>query len=177
MFDSNAIKFTHKGKVGIKLYVVPEPRNLSKQKSLKVSADQSAGSTNTRKDSGEVVCDNNEVKNLLNDPQRDGTPMEEDKTDPHEQVVWIRCDVHDTGIGIPGICSNSRFSMNSTFVTFFQLHLIFFAEHAKPTLFKKYTQAGTDTARKYGGTGLGLAICKQLVSYHRIACFINAANS
>ncbi|KAL8499444.1 hypothetical protein ACS0TY_022420 [Phlomoides rotata] len=54
-----------------------------------------------------------------------------------EPVVWIRCDVYDTGIGIP--------------------------DKAIPTLFKKYMQAGADTARKYGGTGLGLAICKQLV--------------
>lgn len=43
---------------------------------------------------------------------------------------------------------------------------LFVTEYAIPTLFKKYTQVGTDTARKYGGTGLGLAICKQLVSYH-----------
>ncbi|KAL1552587.1 histidine kinase 5-like [Salvia divinorum] len=154
---SNAIKFTHKGKVGIKLYVVPEPPNLSKQKSWKASADQSTDSPNTRKDSsmsrrtgdqrgshgcceGEGVDDNNELKNTLNDQDRDGTPMEEDEashSNTQESVVWIRCDVYDTGIGIP--------------------------EHAIPTLFKKYTQAGADTARKYGGTGLGLAICKQLV--------------
>lgn len=109
MFNSNAIKFTHEGKVGIKLYVVPEPRNLSKQKSWKASADQSAHSANTRKDLGEVICDNSEVKKMLNDPDRDETPMEEDKADPQEQLVWIRCDVYDTGIGIPGICSNSWF--------------------------------------------------------------------
>ncbi|XP_042001770.1 histidine kinase 5-like [Salvia splendens] len=154
---SNAIKFTHKGKVGIKLYVVPEPRNLSKQKSWKASADHSTESPNTRKDSsvsrstgdqrgshgcceGEGIDDNNELKNTLDDQDRDGIPMEEDEashSNMEESVVWICCDVYDTGIGIP--------------------------EHAIPTLFKKYTQAGADTARKYGGTGLGLAICKQLV--------------
>ncbi|KAL1532364.1 histidine kinase 5-like [Salvia divinorum] len=154
---SNAIKFTREGKVGIKLYVVPEPRNFSKQKSWKAPAEQSSDSANTRKNSsmsrnsgdqrgshgcyeGEGVGDKNELINTLNDQERDGTQTKEDKarhSNPQESVVWIRCDVYDTGIGIP--------------------------EHAIPTLFKKYTQAGADTARKYGGTGLGLAICKQLV--------------
>ncbi|KAK4435711.1 Histidine kinase [Sesamum alatum] len=118
---SNAIKFTHKGKVGIKLYVVPEPQSLTKQASQKMSSDQTTDSATTGKEL--LMC-----------------PMEEDKVnhpDAEEPVVWIRCDVYDTGIGIP--------------------------EHAIPNLFKKYMQVGADTARKYGGTGLGLAICKQLV--------------
>ncbi|GKC63558.1 histidine kinase 5-like protein [Tanacetum coccineum] len=55
----------------------------------------------------------------------------------HEILVWIRCDVKDTWIGIP--------------------------ETTLPNLFKKYMQAAADTQWKYGGTGLGLAICKQLV--------------
>lgn len=42
------------------------------------------------------------------------------------------------------------------------------SETALPNLFKKYMQAGADTARKYGGTGLGLAICKQLVMFSRL---------
>ncbi|GMQ02678.1 hypothetical protein CsSME_00048790 [Camellia sinensis var. sinensis] len=62
---------------------------------------------------------------------------EENHLQPDETIVWICCDVYDTGIGIP--------------------------ENALPTLFKKYMQVGADMARKYGGTGLGLAICKQLV--------------
>ncbi|KAL8536842.1 hypothetical protein ACS0TY_012136 [Phlomoides rotata] len=149
---SNAIKFTHEGKVGINLYVVPEPTSdVMKQDSLRVSSDESSDSENTREDlsmsrskgdkKGEDTCDDSEVKNTSNGPEGDKIPMEEGEEShyhiPEERIVWIRCDVYDTGIGIP--------------------------EHAKPTLFKKYMQVGADTARKYGGTGLGLAICKQLV--------------
>ncbi|CBI23998.3 unnamed protein product, partial [Vitis vinifera] len=102
---SNAVKFTHEGKVGINLYVIPEP---------------SSG-------------------NGEGDPINHDDSKQEDKENSHplETTVWIRCDVYDTGIGIP--------------------------EHALPTLFKKYMQVSADHARKYGGTGLGLAICKQLV--------------
>ncbi|KAL7159601.1 hypothetical protein ABFS83_01G039000 [Erythranthe nasuta] len=129
---SNAIKFTHEGKVGIRLYVVPEPRNGIIKDSETDSSNQSADdSSNTSN-----LNDENAPENV-----RNCVPMEEDNVSDSntdkEQVVWIRCDVYDTGIGIP--------------------------EHAIPTLFKKYMQAGADTARKYGGTGLGLAICKQLV--------------
>ncbi|KAL8195685.1 hypothetical protein R6Q57_025438 [Mikania cordata] len=92
---SNAVKFTHEGKIKINLYVIADPSSEDQEKHEK------------------------------NEPQS------------HETTVWIRCDVQDTGIGIP--------------------------ETVLPSLFKKYMQAGADTARKYGGTGLGLAICKQLV--------------
>jgi signal transduction histidine kinase/DNA-binding response OmpR family regulator len=51
--------------------------------------------------------------------------------------VLIKFDVIDTGVGI-----NKNYINN---------------------LFEKFTQAGTDTARKYGGTGLGLSISKQLI--------------
>ncbi|KAG0452105.1 hypothetical protein HPP92_026133 [Vanilla planifolia] len=61
----------------------------------------------------------------------------EDNHQPYEKIVLLRCDVYDTGIGIP--------------------------EKSLPSLFKKYMQVSADHARKYGGTGLGLAICKQLV--------------
>ncbi|KAI3698410.1 hypothetical protein L2E82_41938 [Cichorium intybus] len=114
---SNAIKFTHQGKVQINLYVIPDPNSEGKQEpKINTNTDDSSISSKT-------------------DLQLNGN--EENEPQLHETVVWIRCDVKDTGIGIP--------------------------ETALPNLFKKYMQAGADTARKYGGTGLGLAICKQLV--------------
>ncbi len=53
-------------------------------------------------------------------------------------TLWVRFEVQDTGIGIS-------------------------KEHIN-TIFDSFTQAGSDTARKFGGTGLGLTICRQLVS-------------
>ncbi|KAL4570279.1 hypothetical protein LXL04_025931 [Taraxacum kok-saghyz] len=111
---SNAIKFTHQGKVEINLYVIADPFPEGQQ-NPKINANGNA---------------NDSSISAKND-------HEENEPESHEAVVWIRCDVKDTGIGIP--------------------------ETALPNLFKKYMQAGADTARKYGGTGLGLAICKQLV--------------
>ncbi|KAJ8555340.1 hypothetical protein K7X08_012836 [Anisodus acutangulus] len=158
---SNAIKFTHEGKVGIKLYVVPEPYPGVKQGSHKrMASDHSkvlakickedkctSPSHNAldRKGSGGCKAKDADDANerLMQNgecyySEQNGASIEDEVVDPNKQetTVWIRCDVYDTGIGIP--------------------------ENAIPTLFKKYMQVGADTARKYGGTGLGLAICKQL---------------
>ncbi|KAG6436502.1 hypothetical protein SASPL_101403 [Salvia splendens] len=138
---SNAIKFTHEGKVGINLYVVPEPSDINEQGSEKKSQDQSTDSANTNGNGHAINSTSHEESELKNTScDQNGDQMDQDKegrTKAEERVVWIRCDVYDTGIGIP--------------------------EHAMSNLFKKYMQVGADTARKYGGTGLGLAICKQLV--------------
>ncbi|XP_054818195.1 histidine kinase 5-like [Prosopis cineraria] len=143
---SNAIKFTHEGKVGINLYLVPDPSFAKAEASLKkTSADQSSISGNGVEEEYLSASQNSSSQNhALSD---EDSPLVKSEClmnggtgeQPHstETAVWMRCDVYDTGIGIP--------------------------EKAIPTLFKRYMQVSADHARKYGGTGLGLAICKQLV--------------
>lgn len=95
---SNAIKFTHKGKVGINLNVVLEPSFAREKDSLqKTIEDQSSISGNGDQ--------NHAMSNECRSPVKSECPMNEDtKKQPHstETTVWIRCDVYDTGIGIPG---------------------------------------------------------------------------
>ncbi|PON73151.1 Sortase system response regulator [Parasponia andersonii] len=156
---SNAVKFTHEGKVGIKLYVVPTP-SWGKEEvcDKKLNAEQSTSPENgvneDNKQTSQTNCDrkahqghgNGSYQNHSHGdeprtPNKSGAPrnedMDQEQSHSPETTVWIRCDVYDTGIGIP--------------------------ENALPTLFKRYMQVSADHARKYGGTGLGLAICKQLV--------------
>ncbi len=54
-----------------------------------------------------------------------------------ENKILLQFEVIDTGIGIP--------------------------EDKLEKIFESFTQANSDTTRKYGGTGLGLAICKKLL--------------
>ncbi|KAE8735199.1 Histidine kinase 5 [Hibiscus syriacus] len=165
---SNAIKFTHEGKVGVKLYLVPEPPfakegsqhgsdgSTANQSTTSASKAESYTSTSkTSSDQNEFHGKKNEGLCQNNTYREPGTPVMNGTTDGSEEqvelpatTVWLRCDVYDTGIGIPGWGFFLSFRVT---------------ENALPTLFKKYMQVSADHARKYGGTGLGLAICKQLV--------------
>lgn len=57
-------------------------------------------------------------------------------TDTHNEKFNVRFDIMDTGIGI--------------------------SEDYRKQMFESFSQASSDTTRKFGGTGLGLAISKQL---------------
>nr|XP_027190042.1 histidine kinase 5-like isoform X2 [Cicer arietinum] len=138
----NSIKFTHEGKVGINLYVVQEPTFTKDEGTLKITSGHSTISVNVVKEKKylSTTPQNHGFNDECRSPVKSECSMNGDTEDQHhstETTVWIRCDVYDTGIGIP--------------------------ENAIHSLFKRYMQVSVDHARKYGGTGLGLAICKHLV--------------
>ncbi len=65
-----------------------------------------------------------------------------------EKSLIVKFEVSDTGIGIPADKINS--------------------------IFDTYTQASSDTTRKYGGTGLGLTITKRLLELHNSTIFVES---
>lgn len=120
MLCSNAIKFTHEGKVGIKLYVVSGPCPDVKQGSHKRMAsdhskvlakickeDRSTSPSHNALDrKGSGGCKDTDERLMQNGDgnysEQNGVSIEDDPNQ-QERTVWIRCDVYDTGIGIPGI--------------------------------------------------------------------------
>ncbi|KAI5403905.1 hypothetical protein KIW84_051161 [Lathyrus oleraceus] len=84
---SNAIKFTHEGKVGINLYVMKEEKHLS-------------------------TPQNHGFNDDCRSPVKSECSMNGDTEDQRlsaETTVWIGCDVYDTGIGIPENAKHSLF--------------------------------------------------------------------
>ncbi len=79
----------------------------------------------------------NLIGNAVKFTERGSINVRVDLLQRSNEQVELEFVVADTGIGIPA----EKF----------------------PDIFDNFTQAGVDTARKYGGTGLGLAICKQLL--------------
>lgn len=152
--DSNAIKFTPEGKVGIKLYVVSEPYLESKRKHAeKNSIDQSKVSDIVKKEDKclspkqspchqRKASQKNDEPNILNrnetlndddEPTSNGNAsmvLEEEENDSDEMqetTVWLRCDVYDTGIGIPGNSRGLSFTTMeklSVLMNFFNLEVI-----------------------------------------------------
>jgi PAS domain S-box-containing protein len=80
---------------------------------------------------------NNLLANAVKFTSKGGVVLTAKKIFASSHIASIQFLVTDTGIGIP-------------------------AERQKD-IFKNFTQAHSDTTRKFGGTGLGLAICKKLL--------------
>ncbi|MFM7054006.1 MAG: response regulator [Bacteroidota bacterium] len=68
----------------------------------------------------------------------------------HEGFIEIKCDIKY----ISNTLCDIEFSVADTGIGI--------AQEKLSSIFESFTQANSDTSRKYGGTGLGLTICKQL---------------
>ena len=80
----------------------------------------------------------NLLSNAIKFTHKGGITLGARKISSSSKKSVVQFMVQDTGIGIPA--------------------------HKQQEVFESFTQADTDTTRKYGGTGLGLAISKRLVS-------------
>lgn len=118
------MKFTHEGKVGINLYVITEPCSGNGEGCPQLfSDDKSTVSANTPTEQkclspSQSSCSsksshtqNHALDDEPIDPVNHDDSKHEDKESSHtlETTVWIRCDVYDTGIGIPGDFCNLPF--------------------------------------------------------------------
>lgn len=113
---SNAIKFTHEGKVGINLRVVPENSRhgvghqsvVSTEEPIEENSSAAPQSSCGPELTHIQMCGEDQYGSSEGGPGT-STKMEalidEDREKhhhPHEMIVWLCCDVYDTGIGIPG---------------------------------------------------------------------------
>ncbi len=91
---------------------------------------------------------NNLVSNAIKFTERGMVRIEAKVADLTDEAVAIRISVSDTGIGIP--------------------------EDKLEYIFERFTQAGSDTTRKFGGTGLGLAITKRLLEMQNSQIYVES---
>lgn len=119
LYCSNAIKFTHEGKVGINLRVVPENSRHGVGHQSAVSAEEpiEANSSAAPQSSFSPELAHIQIHGEDQYSSSDGGPgtstkmedlIDEDREKhhhTHELIVWLSCDVCDTGIGIPGTSS------------------------------------------------------------------------
>ena len=80
---------------------------------------------------------NNLIGNAIKFTQKGQITVKANLISENEENIWLQFKVQDTGIGIP--------------------------EEKINHVFESFTQASSDTSRKYGGTGLGLTISKQFI--------------
>lgn len=78
----------------------------------------------------------NIVGNAIKFTSKGGVDIRVELKENAAEKLWVSFTIQDSGIGIP--------------------------EHKLDTIFESFSQAYTDTTRKFGGTGLGLAITKNL---------------
>lgn len=83
----------------------------------------------------------NLVGNAIKFTENGSIKIKIDKTNENDDLVDLLFNVIDTGIGIP--------------------------KDKLDFIFQSFSQAASDTTRKYGGTGLGLTICKQLIELQK----------
>jgi PAS domain S-box-containing protein len=79
----------------------------------------------------------NLISNAIKFTEKGGVDVEVKMMEEKDGKVQLLFEVADTGIGIP--------------------------EEKQKTIFESFTQATSDTTRKFGGTGLGLTISKRIV--------------
>ncbi|MEO0895435.1 MAG: ATP-binding protein [Bacteroidota bacterium] len=84
---------------------------------------------------------NNLVGNAIKFTEKGGVTIRAHFVKQRKNKVQLYFGVEDTGIGIP--------------------------EDRQQAIFERFSQASSDTTRKYGGTGLGLSITKRLLELHK----------
>ena len=84
---------------------------------------------------------NNLLSNAIKFTKKGGVSLKVTHLDTTDEYNELRFEVTDTGIGI--------------------------AKDKLDEIFDNFSQASTDTTRKYGGTGLGLSITKKLLELHK----------